>query len=284
MSHSNKKTKSFLVETILEKPCTEKQLMRVQVDASNEKDAHELVQKAYANVSSIKIISSPLPAIILFSITLVMSLFKYFDGFDSIVLFPNIISLFFSILVYCAFVIRSKGVENTFKNKSDTILSILFILVFAIFIKIFVGESTIPSGFVGKLLNKIGIGNNWLLICGAILLSWLGIKQIAGFVWIAVVVLGLVELTTCGSYMGNIKGCIFLLSAFVGFVFYLKYEGKLIINSFKDNSSYIFESINFDIIESKNLSNVIVKDSVEKIKEKNSQRKQKKLTEGKNEK
>lgn len=285
---AEEKTKSFLIETEVTVPYEKKELKRITVDASNFDSAKEkcenLLDKEGVNFSGLNKVCSPLPAIIAFGITLFMSFFKYFDAHKYIQLFPSVLAIFLSIIIYSAIVIKSKGLDNTFKSKSDTILSLLFILVLAIFIQIFVGDSTVPTGFISKLLNKIGIGNNWLLIIGAILLSWLGINQIAGFVWIAVVLMGMLELGTCGKYMGNFKGAIFLLSTFVGLVFYLKYEGKIIINSFKNNSLVVYDKVFADVTKSQIYANKTVKNVTETIKEKKSQRKTKKITDGKNEK
>lgn len=285
---AEEKTKSFLIETEVTVPYEKKELKRITVDASNFDSAKEkcenLLDKEGVNFSGLNKVSSPLPAIIAFGIVFFMSFIKYFDAHKYIQLFPRVLAIFLSIIIYSAIVIKSKGIYNTFKGKSDTILSLLFIWVLAIFIQIFVGDSTVPTGFISKLLNKIGIGNNWLLIIGAILLSWLGINQIAGFVWIAVVLMGMLELGTCGEYMGNFKGAIFLLSTFVGFVFYLKYEGKIIINSFKNNSLVVYDKVFADVTKSQIYANKTVKNVTETIKEKKSQRKTKKIKDGKNEK
>lgn len=285
---AEEKTKSFLIETEVTVPYEKKELKRITVDASNFDSAKEkcenLLDKEGVNFSGLNKVSSPLPAIIAFGIVFFMSFIKYFDAHKYIQLFPRVLALFLSIIIYSAIVIKSKGIYNTFKGKSDTILSLLFIWVLAIFIQIFVGDSTVPTGFISKLLNKIGIGNNWLLIIGAILLSWLGINQIAGFVWIAVVLMGMLELGTCGEYMGNFKGAIFLLSTFVGFVCYLKYEGKIIINSFKNNSLVVYDKVFADVTKSQIYANKTVKNVTETIKEKKSQRKTKKIKDGKNEK
>lgn len=285
---AKEKMKSFLFETEVSVQSEKKELQRIPIVAPNLDSAKEkcesLLEQNGGNYSSLNKVCSPLPAIIALGITLFMSFFKYFDAHNYIQLFPNIISVFLSLIIYGAVVIKAKGLDNTFRSKSDTILSLLFILVLAIFINIFVGDSTTPTGIIGKFLNKIGIGNNWLLIIGAIILSWLGINQIAGFVWIAVVLMGVLELGTCGKYMGNFKGAIFLLSTFVGFVFYLKYEGKIIINSFKNNSVVVFDKVVADVNKSQICANTTVKNVTETIKEKKSQRKTKKIMEDKNEK
>lgn len=131
--------------------------------------------------------------------------------------------------------------------------SVLVILVLATFINIFSRNAKVATGIVGKILEKIGLNNSNYLIVAAIVLSWLGIKQVACFVWIAIIALGIAELVTCGNYMGNFKGALFLLSSFLGFLFYLKYEGKIIINSFRKLGAVSGNFVKSNIDESKQL-------------------------------
>lgn len=252
--------RKFFVEAEVELPYVKKEIRNVAVQAKTKEEAIEKYsQELEKNGISVVDISkrvSPITGIIFLGVTVLMSFFRYYekDGFNSLELYPNIVSLLLSLVVYSAFVIRIKGIENIFKNFSDTLISILFIVVMGIFIKIFTGDSTIPAGAIGKFLKMIGLGNNYVLIIAAIILSWLGLKQICGFVWLAVIGFGLTELVTCGNYMGDFKGSLFILSAFLGCIFYLKYEGKLIINSFKKLTVSTINFIGNDIKESQNLA------------------------------
>lgn len=280
MRNSETKNRKFLLEAEVEKPYVKNEIINVSRCAKTKEDAieeyrNELCSQGKTVIGISKRVS-PLCGIIFLSITFVMSLFRYYetDGFKYLELYPNIISLMISLVIYSAFVIRVKGIENVFKNFSDSLISLLFILVMGIFINIFTGESTVPTGIIGKFLAKIGFGNSYILICSAIVLSWLGLKQVCGFVWIAVIAFGLAELVTCGNYIGNYKGSIFILSAFLGCIFYLKYEGKLILNSFKRLSIYTVNRLDSDIQESQKfvrnkINSGITKEEIKTIEDKN---------------
>ena len=250
----------YFIEAEVRVPYVRTEVRNVAVKGTNSDTAiakYELELKEQGlSVTSISKRTSAIPGIICFSIALVMSFFRYFEegGFNYIYLYPNIVSVLLSVVIYSSFVIRIKGIQNTFKNSLDTIISMLFILVFAMFIQIFTSNSKISSGLIGKILSKLGLGNSYYLIIAAIVLSWLGIKQVCGFVWLAIFALALTELVTCGNYMGNVKGSVFILSSFCGFVFFLKYEGKLIINSFRKLAISSSTFVKSDLDESKKLA------------------------------
>ena len=216
-------------------------------------EVREMLKEKGVEVQNLKKRSSPIPAIIAFAITLVFCCVRYFekDGFNAIRLFPSMPSLIISIALYASFVLRVKGIENSFRNILDTTVSIMFILVLASFIGIIAGANKIPSGFFGKLLKKLGLDTNYPLLITGLIFSWLGIKQISGIIWIVFMFLGFIEINTCGNYMGNFQGAAYLLSAFVGVVFYLKYEGRKIINSFKSVSQDLGRFVKNDTDESK---------------------------------
>jgi hypothetical protein len=163
------------------------------------------------------------------------------------------ISILLSLVMYSAFVIRVKRIENVFKNLPDLLISLLFIVVLAIFIKLFAADTVQSNGIIGKFLAKIGFGNSYLLIIAALILSWLGMKQICGVVLIAILLFGSIELATCGDYMRNFKSVLFILSAFCGCVFYLKYEGDLIIQSFTNLGNGMIGFMDDNIKESTNI-------------------------------
>ena len=186
-----------------------------------------------------------------------ISCFDYHNdvGFDKYNFYPSIFSLILSVVVYSAFVIRIKGLENMFNNTVvDVVISVLLILVMGIFIEILSGNASTKTGIIGKILEKLGFGNSYILIIAAAVLSWLGLKQIGGFVWLAVIFFGLTELGTCGIYMGKFIGSLFILSAFLGCIFYLKYEGTLIINSFQKLAASTIATISSDIGASQKLA------------------------------
>lgn len=254
------KDKSFWVEAEVEIPCVKREIRNVVVEAKTKKDAVEKcrqdLEKKGFGVYGVSKRVSPIPGILFLGVTAVMSFFPYFEkgGFNAIFLYPNSVSLCLSIALYSAFVIRIKGLENTFKNVLDISISILFIFVMGIFIKILAGDTTMPAGWFGKLLKELGLGNNYPVLITAIALSWLGLKQIAGFVWLVLIGLAMSELVTMDRFMGEEKASLFVLSVFLGSVFYLRYEGRSIINSFGKAITSATSTIGSDIKESQNLA------------------------------
>jgi len=174
-----------------------------------------------------------IPAITFLSIAWILTLVPYYNGFNSISLFPNVESLLCGLAIYSAFVIRIKGIENTFSTVPNTLVSILFILILSTYTKVFFSDLQLESGVVANFFSKIGLGNSYLLIGIAILLSWLGMKNICRYVCLAVLILGVVELCSIDEYMKSGLAIIFLLSSFIGLIFFFKYEDEIIFNQFK---------------------------------------------------
>lgn len=235
------KEKLFILEAELGIHYEKTEIKTYNIKAGNLEDAKKKVLKEVKQDIGVKCIgvrnkTGTLPGIICFSIALFLSLMPYYknDGFESVFLFPNMSALAVSLVLYSSFVIKVKGLENTFKGPADSIISLLFILVLAIFIKIFIRDSIPPSGSpIGRVMSFFKLNNSYTLITAAVILSWIGMKSVAGIIWIIIAVLGILQLVTAGNIMGEYIGAIFILSSFSGFIFYLKYEGKLIINSFK---------------------------------------------------
>ena len=257
-----KKERVFTLEAELEVPLKKLEVQTLSIKADNFENAKESFLASLQENKGIKCLevdkkASVLPGIISFSIALLLTTIPFYEknGFNSVFLFPNIISLLCSLFVYSSFVIRVKGINNTFKNIPDFIISILCILVLASFIKIFLRDSIVLTGWVGMMLKMFGLNNSYFLIAGAVIFSWLGIRTIAGVVWIIIAILGMVELATAGEYMGEYISVVFVLSAFCGFIFYLKYEGKIIINSFANLTKNVTRHVMVDINETKNAIN-----------------------------
>lgn len=249
-----KKERVFTLEAELEVALKKLEVQTLSVKADSLENAKGAVLARFQENKGLKCVElnkkvSVLPGILSFSIALLLTTIPFYekDGFNSVFLFPNIISLVCSLFVYSSFVIRVKGINNTFKNIPDFIISILCILVLASFIKIFLRDSIVLTGWVGTMLKMLGLNNSYILITGAVIFSWLGIRGIAGFMWIIIAILGMVELATAGEYMGEYISAVFILSAFCGFIFYLKYEGKIIINSFATLTKNTQNLVMYDI-------------------------------------
>ncbi len=226
------------------------------ISAQNQEDAKEKLEKMGITNSVLKDKSkSAISGIVAMSIAVILSFFRYFGkgSTDYIELFPNIISFTLSVIIYSAFVIRVKGLKNTFENKIDFAISFLFMLIIGIFIKLFSGDATKTSGLIGAILQFFHLDNGYPLFILLLCLSWLGMKPLCGFVLIGIMIFGLIELVTCGNYMGNLISVLFIFSAFCGCVFYLKYEGNRIIQSFSDFGTKTAGWMNDNIKASKDL-------------------------------
>lgn len=222
------------------------QIVKVELDGFKGKDYAEselrnsLAETYGANFEIYKRFN-PFPGIVFLAIAVVLSFFPYDlkSGTAQLNLIPNPICLFLSLIIYSSVVLRIKGLQEFFNSVTDVLISILCILLLATFIKVLLNDAVEKSGVVNNFLEKFGLGNSiWLMII-AIVLSWLGQKNIAKYVCFIVAVLGFVELCSIDGYMGDFKSIIFILSSFLGFVFYLKYEGKLITDSLKNTASNI---------------------------------------------
>ncbi len=254
----DRKQKKYAIEAEVEIPCYKCEIRNVVLteQAENFNDAvseyKENLKKEGSFLVSFSKKASAVPAIIFLAIASLFTFVGYYenDGFNKIDLCPGMVSLLISIVIYSSFIIRIKGITNTFKNIPDLFVSVLFIYMLAVFINIFTGNGKVSSGIIGKFLEKLGFTKNYYLLIAGIVLSWLGMKQICGFIWIAIIFFGLAELSTCGEYMRNFIGTIFLLSSFLGFVFYLKYEGKKIVNSFKKLAETTASFVKSDVDES----------------------------------
>ncbi|MCR5124065.1 MAG: hypothetical protein K6B43_02615 [Treponema sp.] len=139
---------------------------------------------------------------------------------DNVNIHPNLVSTTFSVLLYSALILRGI-VQINFKSKKhlvlifETLLTCLNILFIASFTSIFVNTSPIF-----KLIN-VGlfkaINPTSMLIAG-VLLSWLGMKSIAGYVWIIMFFVSITQITKVSEAMGFV-GAIYILSAFLSIAF-----------------------------------------------------------------
>lgn len=255
------KEKKFIYEVETKVPYERTELKTICISAKNQEEAASICEKQLkeSNISFVALNkkSGVSPAIIFLFIASLFSFINFYKehSLKEISLMPNGISMLFSIIIYSAFVIRVKGINNTFKNFSDTLVSILFFYTLAIFINLFVDLPASSSGFIGKLFyKKLNIKPISFIIVATIL-SLIGLKQICGFVWIFICITGIIELSSLESFLGKMNLIVFLVSSFLGIVFYLKYEGEVIQNSFKKLSQTTFEIIKSDINNSSTFIN-----------------------------
>jgi len=226
--------KKAIYDVVIETPDVVVDKRILTTASSSQDDLRKQVEEQFPNSEiSIKKKFSVIPAITFLSIAWILTLVPYYNGFNSISLFPNVKSLLCGLAIYSAFVIRIKGIENTFSTVPNTLVSILFILILSTYTKVFFSDLQLESGVVANFFSKIGLGNSYLLIGIAILLSWLGMKNICRYVCLAVLILGVVELCSIDEYMKSGLAIIFLLSSFIGLIFFFKYEDEIVFNQFK---------------------------------------------------
>jgi len=129
---------------------------------------------------------------------------------------PSLISALAAIGMYSAVIMRIKGFANSFNGFAETVLNLLLMTFCASFLNLFCGDMTI------QIFSGVTVSGKVLLLAG-IVLSWIGIRKIAGFVWIALFILAVLRLLVADAAMG-VWGVIYAFSAFLGIVFWLKQE------------------------------------------------------------
>jgi hypothetical protein len=169
------------------------------------------------NVSVSKEKQRNLPAIICMAIACFLSFIPWHSGGIIISLAPSMLSTMIAIALYSAVIIRLKGLQNSFNCASETILSCLTILFCASFISFLSGKETIQIFWF-----KLFISGK-VLLTFAVLLSWIGMAAIAGFIWVALFIFAATRILLGDLAMG-FWGNIYVLSAFLGIVFQLKQQ------------------------------------------------------------
>jgi len=148
------------------------ELHEYHIQGNNRKEAVDqamkIYRKAYPDAINVKVIKNYRMngvAIICMLTACFFSFIPWHNGFFVFELKPSMISTLLAIGLYSAVIIRLKGLHNSFCTFSDTVLSLLTILFCSSFINFFLNDNT------GKIILLVSL-----------LLSWLGLKFIAGIV------------------------------------------------------------------------------------------------------
>ena len=197
------------------------------------------------NVTAAKKSRMKTAAIIFMSISCFLSFIPWYLGPITLSLQPSLFTIMLAIGFYSAVIIRLKGLHNSFNNATDTILSILTILLCASFLNFFIGDVDIQIFWFNIFVS------GKILLTAAFLLSWLGVALVAKFVWIALFVLAAARIMVGDAAMG-FWGVVYVLSAFLGIIFQLKQEsagfreslGREIVSIGARTSHRIFRDIN----------------------------------------
>ncbi|MCL1993547.1 MAG: hypothetical protein FWG66_11445 [Spirochaetes bacterium] len=189
-------------------------------------------------------------AIVFTSIACFLSFIGWWtDAGSFISLAPNLMSVMAAIALYSAVMIRSRGLANSFNTALETVQSILMILLCASFVNFFIGtlafQIPLPGGLFQRLFGTpddvtVTIPSTFILLA-AIMLSWLGVPQIAKYAWIALFIIAGFMLLTVHEAMGG-WGAVYMLSAFLGIVFMLKHESADTLNAITRNLSNLSSS------------------------------------------
>lgn len=134
---------------------------------------------------------------------------------------PDMIGTLYATLLYLAYVVRFKGVEETIGSIWDLITMVTSILLLASLVNILLLKKNFSF-----LFFEIPFNTNYFIIFG-ILLSWLGYRYYSSLFIIFVTFFGLLNMTTLNAAMAN-YGIIYVMSATLGILLYVSIEPAII--------------------------------------------------------
>ena len=170
------------------------------------------------------IIMMLIPVLIACSFVMPSHKFLFIEWGKSRALLPDEPSVFMAILLYAGSVIR--GDWSVFKKPTRIILMILNLLFIASFTKCFINTDK------WKLFGVIPMDISSLaFFIFTLCLSWLGMKTIAGFAWIILLLASIGTLQEVSIYLG-FSGAVYILCAFLSVGFQL--AGGLISIDFEN--------------------------------------------------
>ena len=171
------------------------------------------------------------------------TIFIFFRQTTNYSIAPSFVSVLAGILLYLSIVVR--GRVKIFSNAYETVVVVLNILFCASFLEIFFPKEP-------WFIPFINISSQSFLLA-AIVLSWIGMRTLAGFIWIGLFLLALSRIVGLNMAMGN-AGVVYIISAFVSIGLQLKDHVHLLSdfkNDFIGGSSRIAEDAKLSISEAK---------------------------------
>lgn len=170
----------------------------------------------------------------------ILAIFGKENSIEKLSINPDLDSCLYAAVFYFAFVVRFKGIKDTIASWIDVASCIIVILLLASFINIILSKDLL----FGKIKPES------LLIIGMIF-SWLGLKLISVICMALVALLSLTGIDKVSEAMGAVWGPIYILCAFVGFLFYLSTEPALIerFPQFRNSFNQGVRSIKNDFVE-----------------------------------
>jgi hypothetical protein len=226
-----------------------------KVQAENYEEAVNLAkikyQETYADAEGIVAVPIKKSRIVAIVCLLVAVFLGFITWSGQTMLKPNMISTLAAIALYSAVIVRLKGLKNSFNSFSDILLSCLTIVFCASFLNLFLGDVKFDIKFFW-LKETVEIPGSVVLGLG-VLLSWLGIKAIAGIVWVILFILAAIQIITLSGAMG-IWGMVYVLAAFLGIIFSLKEQSSYFLDDLRNDMASITartgRMINRDIVAS----------------------------------
>lgn len=141
---------------------------------------------------------------------------------------PSLMSTLFAILMLLAVILRNNP-RRLFSKPSRFVLLAEDVLFISSFLNILCNKEPLP-------IPGINISCQSLLVV-AVVFSWVGIKEVAGIIWAAVLILGVTRLCTLDSIMG-FTGSLYLLCAFLsGVLQWLELDVHVSLESLKQQFS-----------------------------------------------
>jgi hypothetical protein len=153
---------------------------------------------------------------------------------------PSFISTLTAIILYLSVVVRYR--LKLFSDVYETLIICLNILFCASFLEMFFPKEIWNIPF-------INISSQSFLL-GAVILSWIGMRAIAGFVWIFLFIIAATRIAGLNAAMGHL-GAAYILSAFISIGLQLK-DSVRMIYSFKNDFIGVTRHVGGDIDSSIN--------------------------------
>lgn len=203
------------------------------IKASSKEKAQEIATKSFTeefNVTDENIYVKPYKrtytAIVAYAfmlIPIILSFINWKVGHDTVSIRPDYISCLYAVLLYVAFIVRFKGIQRAIGSWID----IVFCFVIVLLLSSFIQTILVTKIFNILWIKEVSINTNMILPI-AIILSWLGLKQVSAACMGGIGVLSLFNITALSNAMGSIYGPAYIIGAFMGTLFYLSIEPALI--------------------------------------------------------
>ena len=168
---------------------------------------------------------------------------------------PDLLSSLMAILLYSGVIIR--GDWSIFKNPIKVILLVLNVLFIASFTKVFLGsEKWSLFGLIDMPISS----QTFFLITLAI--SWLGMKTLAGFSWIILLLASVGQLTEVNLNLG-LQGTAYMICAFlsIGMQFaggFISINPESLKSDFFSSANLVKADINASVEATKNVTGGVI--------------------------